>query len=218
MPFRLFLMILSLLPFMVDGDGDADESHDEDDDANDRRDADRDDDQGLKAAGREALKRERDARKGAEKSARDAAKELAALKAAKAKADEDKQAEQGEWKELAEKRDADLTKAATDLESATTELETLRTYVSGDVAAITKSVKDAKDSPAAKALLDFYPGDDASALELLAWAQKAKPRLTELDTATTTTRGAGPNPKPAGNHKIDEREEVNRIRARIPQF
>lgn len=177
-----------------------------------------DTDQSLGEAGKKALDQERDARKVAEKTARDTTKELADLKTAKVKADEEKQAEQGRWQELAEKRDADLQTATKTLETATTELETLRGYVSGDVAAITKAVKDAKDSPAARALLDFYPGDDASALELLAWAQKAKPRLTELDTTTTTTRGAGPNPKPAGNTKIDEREEVNRIRARIPQF
>ncbi len=214
MPFRLFLMLLSLLPFMA-GESE-DDSDDQNDDANDRRDPDRDDDQGLKAAGREALKRERDARKTAEKNARDAAKELADLKAAKAKADEDKQAEQGEWKDLAEKRDADLTRAATDLESATTELETLRTYVSGDVAAITKSVKDAKDSPAAKALLDFYPGDDASALELLAWAQKAKPRLTELTSTKEPYRGNGPNPKPgAGETKIDENAAMTQARRTV---
>lgn len=177
-----------------------------------------DTDQSLGEAGTKALQAERDARKLAEKAARDTTKELDTLKAARAQEDEAKAKEQGKWQELAEKRDADLQTATKTLESATTELETLRTYVSGDVAAITKAVKDAKDSPAAKALLDFYPGDDASALELLAWAAKAKPRLAELDTTTATTRGAGPNPKPAGTHKIDEREEVNRIRARIPQF
>ena len=175
-------------------------------------------DPSLGEAGKKALDQERAARHLAEKTARDTTKELADLKAARAQEDEAKAKEQGKWQELAEKRDADLQTATKTLESATTELETLRTYVSGDVEAITKSVKDAKDSPAAKALLDFYPGDDASALELLVWAQKAKPRLSELDTTTTTTRGNGPNPRPAGNHKIDEREEINRIRARIPQF
>jgi len=154
----------------------------------------------LGEAGTKALHAERDARKAAEKTARDTTKELADLKAANAKADEDKQAEQGKWQELAEKRDADLQTATKTLESANGELETLRTYVSGDVESITKAVKAAKDSPAAKALLDFYPGDDGSALELLAWAQKAKPRLSELDTTNATTRGAGPNPKPATGH------------------
>ncbi len=172
----------------------------------------------LGEKGEKALQDERDARREADRKLRAAENELNDFKTAAAKAKDDEAKEQGKWQELAEKRDADLQTATKTLESVTTELETLRGYVSGDVTAITKAVKDAKDSPAAKALLDFYPGDDASALELLAWAQKAKPRLTELDTTTTTTRGAGPNPKPAGKHTIDEREEVNRIRSRIPQF
>ncbi len=171
-------------------------------------------DQTLGESGTKALQAERDARKAAEKTARDTAKELETLKAAKVKEDEDKQAEQGKWKELAEKRDADLTKTATDLTTATTELETLRTYVSGDVEAIVKQVKDAKDSPAAKALLDFHPGDDATATELLAWAQKAKPRLAELTDTKETSRGNGPNPKPAGNHQINIDQEVKTAKRR----
>ncbi len=178
-----------------------------------------DTDQTLGEAGKKALDQERDARKAAEKTARDTTRELADLKAAKVKADEEKQAEQGRWQELAEKRDADLQTATRTLESATTELETLRTYVSGDVDSISKRVEALPDSSGKKVLLKVRPSKDASVSERMSWAEMARDELPELEAATTaTTRGAGPNPKPAGNHKIDEREEVNRIRARIPQF
>lgn len=96
---------------------------------------------------------------------------------------------------LEEERDA--VKAS--LDAATTELDALRAYVKADVTAVTKQVKDAKDSPAAAALLDFYPGDDADSQTLLRWAEKAKARMPEIEGATARTSN-GPNPKPATGH------------------
>jgi len=159
-----------------------------------------DTDQSLGEAGTKALQAERDARKLAEKTARDTTKELADLKAAKVKADEEKQAEQGKWQELAEKRDADLQTAAKTLESATTELETLRGYVSGDVDSISKRVEALTDSSGKKVLLKVRPSKDASVSERMSWAEMARDELPDLEAATKEiSRGAGPNPKPAGN-------------------
>lgn len=151
---------------------------------------------GLGDAGKKALEQERDARKTAEKTARETRNELDTLKAAKAKEDEDKQAEQGKWQELAEKREASLNETTTNLESATTELETLRAYVSTDVETVTKQVKEIKDDPAAKVLLKFHPGDDASVPELLAWAKEAKAGLADI-TTKPKPRGSGFDPTPS---------------------
>ncbi len=151
---------------------------------------------GLGDAGKRALEQEREARKAAEKTARETAKELDTLKAAKAKEDEDKQAEQGEWQKLAEKREASLNETTTNLESATTELETLRAYVSTDVETVTKQVKELKDDPAAKVLLKFHPGDDASVPALLAWAKEAKAGLADI-TTKQRPRGSGFDPTPS---------------------
>ncbi len=164
----------------------------------------------LGEKGEKALQDERDARREADRKLKATEKELNNFKTAAAKAKDDEAAEQGEWKQLAEKRDADLQKASTDLTAASTELETLRGYVSGDIEAATKD-------DAFKPFLRFDPGADAPIADRLKWLKEAKAGIADLPEPATT-RGNGPNPKPAGTHKIDEREEVNRIRSRIPQF
>ena len=153
----------------------------------------------LGDAGKAALEAERIARRDADKRAKDAETKLAAYEADKAKAAEQEQAEQGKWKELAEKREAELTGATTNLESLKSEREKLAEYVKSDIATVTKTVKDAKDSPAAKVLMRYYPGDDADPLALLDWAQNAKASLPEIEQEMTAGKpGNGPNPKPAG--------------------
>ena len=153
----------------------------------------------LGDAGKAALDAERKAAKASEARAKAAERELADLKAAKVKEEEAKQAEQGEWKTLAETREADLQSTKTTLESLKSEREKLAEYVKSDIATVTKTVKDAKDSPAAKVLMRYYPGDDADPLALLDWAQNAKASLPEIEQEMTAGKpGNGPNPKPAG--------------------
>lgn len=168
------------------------------------------DDTPLGDAGKAALEAERKAARAAETRAKTAERELADLKAAKAKEEEDKQAEQGEWKTLAEKRDADLKAAATNLETATSELEALRTHVNADIEA---AVKDESFKP----FLRFDPGKDAPIKDRLKWLAEAKAGLAELPTTDNHTPGNGPGPIPATG-KIDERQEVQKIRSRIPSF
>lgn len=170
----------------------------------DQRDADQqdtDDSTELQAAGKAALEREREARREADKRAKAAEKRLNDLEAAAQKAADDKAAEEGKFKELAERREADLTTVSGERDSLKAELDTLRGYVSSDIAGITKQVKDLKDDPAAKTLLGFHPGDEATVTQLLAWAAVAKQTLPEIAEARalTSSHGNGPNPTPAGN-------------------
>ncbi len=198
MPFRLFLMLLSLLPFMTDSNPDPDENPDPDPDPDD-----------LGDKGKAALKTEREARKAAEKAAKDAQAELARMKSEAQKAKDAEAAEQGKWKELAEQRETEVSSLTGERDGLKAERDALAEYVKADIAAVTKAVKDAKDHPAAKALMDFHPGDDADPTALLAWAQKAKPRLGELDKVPV--RGNGPDPKP-GAKNVDEKQATAQAR------
>lgn len=143
----------------------------------------------LGDAGKRALEAEREARKQAEKTARDAAKELETLKAAKVKADEDKAAEEGRWKELAEKREADLTAATTTIESATTELESLRLYFTTHFDAALKDLPDVVKA--------FAPDAEASFATKSKWLMTAQAEAKKLDKQKP--RGAGFDPAPGGN-------------------
>lgn len=201
MLFRMLFMLLSFLPFMVDPDPDPDPNPDPDPDPDD-----------LGDKGKAALKAEREARKAAEKAAKDAQDKLDAIEAKQREADDAAAAEQGKWKELAEKREAETTTLTGERDGLKTERDTLAKYVKADIAAVTKAVKDAKDHPAAKALMDFYPGDDTDTTALLAWAAKAKPRLGELDKVSV--RGNGPDPKP-GHKDIDEKKASAQARRSV---
>jgi len=163
------------------------------------------DDAPLGDAGKKALDAERDARKAAEKEARDAKARLAQIEADAQKAKDAEAAEQGKWKELAEKRDADLAEATSKLTATTTELDTLRTYVTDDIVAAVKVLP--------KALVAFDPGEDAPIAQRLAWLTKAKAAAAELDKQTP--RGNGGDPKPGGNPKIDADKAVANARRRI---
>lgn len=108
MPLRLMLLLLSLLPFFDGGSGgggDDDPPGDRDDD-NDQGDP--DDDEKLGAKGRDALKRERDARKAAERERTALQKRIDDLEQAqKAREDADAKAK-GEWEKVAKDREAEL--------------------------------------------------------------------------------------------------------------
>ncbi len=172
----------------------ADRDGTQDDPQNDRHDA-----TDGKSERDITLARLSDERREARSRAQKAETRLAELEAKQREADETKAKEDGKWQELAETREATLTTTTGERDTLKAELETLRGYVTSDIAGITKQVKDLKDDPAAKALLDFHPGDDASPAQLLAWAAKAKARLPEIAEAQsrTSTPVNGPNPKPA---------------------
>jgi hypothetical protein len=153
----------------------------------------------------ETLSRLSRERKEARERARQAEERLATLEQQQREAAEAKAKEDGKWQELAEKREADLTDATTKLESAATELEELRTYVTADIAAAVK------DLP--KTLVAFDPGEDAPIGQRLAWLTKAKAAAAEMEKSSP--RGNGPNPKPGGNVQINERQEIDRVRSSI---
>ncbi|MBA2758934.1 MAG: hypothetical protein H0U38_04500 [Chloroflexia bacterium] len=120
--------------------------------------------------------------------------------AAKRKKDE----EAGKFDEVRTDLEGKVSTAEADLKSATTELETLRGYVTADIEAVTKAVKE---SDSAKVLMDFHPGDDAAVPQLLAWARKAKARLPELDAVRERKPGHPRDPK-TGINEIDINTEV----------
>ncbi|MGI8483536.1 MAG: hypothetical protein ACR2OU_04660 [Thermomicrobiales bacterium] len=154
--------------------------------------------------GESALKAEREARKQAEKTARETAKELETLKAAKVKADEEKAAEEGRWKELAEKREASLNETATNLTSATTELDSLRGYFTTHFDAALKDLPDVVKA--------FAPDADASFETKSKWLTTAQAEAKKLDKQKP--RGAGFDPAPGGNRDINEQQEVAKVRQR----
>lgn len=160
---------------------------------------------GLGDAGKKALEQERDARKAAEKTARESAKELETLKAAKAKEDEDKQAEQGKWQQLAEKREASLNETTTNLESATTELETLRAYFTTQFDAAIKDLPDVVKA--------FAPDAEASFETKSKWLTTAQAEARKLDKQKP--RGSGFDPTPGGDRGINVKDETARARSRI---
>lgn len=120
--------------------------------------------------------------------------------AAQRKKDEDA----GEFDKVRTALEGKVSTAESDLKTVTAELETLRTYVTADIESVTKAVAS---SDSAKVLMDFHPGDDASAPELLAWARKAKARLPELDAVPVRKPGHARDPK-TGINELDINTEV----------
>ena len=165
-------------------------------DQQDQRDADPQADdttEALGEAGKAALERERADRKAAEKRARDAEKRLADLDAdAKRKADEEA-AKQGEWQQLAEKREAELTTTATERDGITAERDALAAYFTAQYTAAVKELPDV--------IKAFAPADDAPFAAKADWLGKAQEQAKKL--GGNESRGNGPNPKPAGNPKPD---------------
>lgn len=158
----------------------------------------------LGDAGKKALEQERDARKAAEKTARETRNELDTLKAAKAKEDEAKQAEQGEWQKLAEKREASLNETTTNLTNATTELETLRAYFTTHFDAALKDLPDVVKA--------FAPDAEASFAAKSSWLTTAQAEAKKLDKQKP--RGAGFDPAPGGPRDINQQQEVAKVRQR----
>lgn len=181
-----YLRYATLLPYLQADPGDGGGGSNDDPAANDQ---DPEGDKPLGEKGEAALKAERDARKAAEKRARDAQKELDDLKAAKVKADEEEQAEQGRWKELAEKREASLTETTTERDSLKAERDEYKALLTADVDA---SWKDLPEE-----VREAYDGEDDDVLAKKRHMARMAKVIQKL-TAESGTPGNGPNPKPAG--------------------
>jgi hypothetical protein len=139
--------------------------------------------------------------------AREAA--LAEVAAKKAADDEEakrkKQVEAGEFETVKTSLEQARDTAISERDALKDEHETLRTYVTADIAAAVK------DLP--KTLVAFDPGEDAPIGQRLAWLTKAKAAAAEMEKSSP--RGNGPNPKPGGNVQINERQEIDRVRSSI---
>lgn len=182
-----YLRYATLLPYLQADPGDGGGGSNDDPAANDQ---DPEGDKPLGEKGEAALKAERDARKAAEKRARDAQKELDDLKAAKVKADEEEQAEQGRWKELAEKREASLTETTTERDSLKTRVETLEKLATDRLTALLADIP--------KEIAELGPDESTPIEKRLEWAEKA---AKAAGVTAPKSPGNGPNPPPAGNGK-----------------
>lgn len=108
-----------------------------------------------------------------------------AAKEAKQRAaeDEKKLAEQQQWQELAEKRQAKVDELATKADLADKLTEMVAAQYQAEI----------KDWP--EQVRNMAPGDEASILDKLAWLHKAKPLALELLGDKTPVAGNGPRPK-----------------------
>lgn len=158
----------------------------------------------LGDAGKAALEAERIARRDADKRAKDAEKELADLKSAATKAAEQEQAEQGKWKELAEKREAELTSSTSDREGLKATNEALTAYFDGHFTAALKDLPDV--------IKAFAPAEDASFATKADWLTKAQAQAAKI-AKDTAKPGNGPNP-PAADGKFDLQAEVAKAKSR----
>lgn len=201
------------MPLICGGDHDDDGDDEQQDDQQDQQHQDDSEDESLGDKGKETLRKEREARRKAEADAKDLKARLDKIEADARKDAEKKAKEDGKWEELAATREAELTEATTKLTNAESELTTLREYVTSDLDTVAKAVREAaKDNPAAKILMEFHPGNEASTSERIAWTKRAKAQLPEL--TKQTPRGNGPDPKPRGK-TIDDKQALAQTRARV---
>lgn len=161
----------------------------------------------LGDAGKRALEAEREARKAAEKEAREAKQKLDQIEAAQREADEAQAAEQGRWKELAEKREADLSTATTDLTAARERLATLEALVKADV--------DAAWDDLPEEVRDAYDGPDDDPLAKKRHMQRMAKVIERLTADANRKIGNGPNP-PVGDgaFNFDRAKDVARSTGR----
>lgn len=167
-------------------------------DQTDQRDADQDESQhepetGLGDKGAAALREERDARKRAEKRIRELEKADAERQEQDRKRSEAEQAEQGKWKELAEKRDADLAEKTTTLEAVTAERDTLLSIVAADVESAWKSIPDE--------VREAYDGADDDVLAKKQHMTRNAKIIARLQGDDDGKPGNRENPKSRGSEK-----------------
>ena len=138
--------------------------------------------------------------------------ESAAVRKAKADADKAQQAEaekrlaeDAQWKQLADQRQARLAELEP---QATTQAERLAKF---EAMLVTQLDAEIKDWPAELKSLD--PGKDADLLARFDWLQKSRALAAKL-TATTVSPGNGKLPKPAGVGAADAERLAREAQAR----
>lgn len=171
---------------------------------NPKPDADPQDDipDGLGDKGKEALKRERDARKAAEKLAQDNAAELARLRqekaaaeAERAKAAEEEAARKGEFEKLATDRAEKLTAATAELKAKDDEIAAYEALIAPMVETL------AKELP--KEALDGYDAEQPMRARL-AWLRDRERLVKALTPADPTKPKVPMTPRPNGAGKPDD--------------
>lgn len=168
----------------------------------------------LGEKGRQAIQRERDARRDAEaRAARTDAAEHEARRlkgildkqaAEKAKADEDAAAKRGEFEQLATKREEERNAAMAERDALVAERDQLRAFFDGRVEAALKELPDA--------LKDFDPGPEAPFGQRMAWLEKALKRAGEM--TKETDRGNGRDPRATGSAGAANDEAARAANAR----
>ena len=170
--------------------------------------ADETDDLGDK--GKEAIRKEREARKAAEKERDELRRVADEAAAAKAKADEEQAAKNGEFERLATERQAKLEQTNESLKALTAERDALQERLQAredqDKVEIGQWIKDHKGQ--IDDLLDFYPGQDAPVDQQLDWYAKARKRAA--DRTANPVRGNGRSPEFAGSR--DGKADAEAIR------
>jgi hypothetical protein len=157
--------------------------------------------------GKDAIRKEREARKAAEDRAKEAEAKLAEIDAEQAKRSEDEAKAKGEFEQLANKRAEALDKAKTDIKTLADERDALAervaAYEARDRAAIAEGVKDLPDDVKA-----FDPGDDAPLDTRWTWFSKAQ--AIAAKRTTDPARGNGRSPE-AANGRDAKADETARL-------
>jgi chromosome segregation ATPase len=165
----------------------------------------------LGDAGKEAIRKEREARKAAEKE-RDELKRLQdEAAAAKAKAEEVQATKNGEFERLATERQAKLDKAKTDFDALKADRDDLaakvQQYEDRDRKAITDGVSDLPED-----LRAFDPGQDAPLAQRMDWFTKAQ--AIAAKRTTDPIRGNGRSPESANGRDAKADEAAREAQAR----
>lgn len=198
----MLLRHLSLLPFMTwlvlqdsdasDGD-DTDATEDRDGAGADSHDA-TDDSADLGDKGKQALQREREARKAAEKARADLEKRIADFERKQREAEESAAKEQGKWEEIAAKREQELNDLRTQL--AERERDALKREI-------------ARKHNLADDALEFVTGDDEEAIEAsVKKLAKLAARREDVDTDSgkrNTSRQGKPSESLLATYKFGTR-------------
>mgnify|MGYP001289128181 FL=1 len=148
----------------------------------------------LGEAGKEALKKEREARKALERELAEIRKQIAESEAAKAKAAEEEAARRGEFEKLATERQARLEKLEEERTALAQERDALAAklaaYEEREKARIERGLKDLPDD-----LRAFDPGPDAPLDQRLRWFETAQELAAKR--LAQPVPGHGPAPQPA---------------------
>lgn len=155
---------------------------------------------GIKTdAGKEALRKERDARAKAEKDAKDANERIAAFEAEKRereeadrKAAEEAAIKRGEFEKLANDRGEELSKAAQERDALRTERDELVAAMKSDVETAWQELPDE--------IKAFYAGADGDIVAMKKFLTKSQPAIEKFASQQTDEqrrlRGVPPNLKP----------------------